>query len=124
MLARTMSPAARKPTRTTTRGRRLLQLFETWYDAQLRKLRAWIASGLTALLLYVLVAVFAAALLVAAAGRLMDGLAGALSAAWGGPAWTGDLAVGLLVPALVVGLVLRAHQRQVRRRDAQPRDED
>jgi uncharacterized BrkB/YihY/UPF0761 family membrane protein len=118
-----MTPESRKPRRTTTRGRRLLQLVETWWDEQARKLRAWVERGLTALLVFGLLAVFAAALLVLSAARLIDGLAHALSAAWNGPDWTGDLAVGLLVPAVVIGLVLRAHQRRVRRRDAQSRDE-
>ena len=89
--------ARQQPLSGTLSRRRLLQLVEAWWDQQLQKLRAWIARGLTALLTFVLLAVFAAALLVAAAVRLLDGLSHALSAAWGGPEWTGDLAVGLAV---------------------------
>jgi hypothetical protein len=128
-----MVTGARKAPRraTTTRGRRLMQLFDLWLDEQKRRLREAVSHGLSKLALFAVIAVFVLMLVGVATARLVAGLSAALAAAWDGPAWTGDLAVGLALPLLALGLVLRWHGRASRRRELReareapvPDDED
>lgn len=116
-------------------GRRLLADLAALRDDLLHlgkvrrdKLRAGARSTAFGLALGALLAVFGLVLLGSAAWLLVSGLAGAVAALFGSPAWLGSMVVGLLVPLGAVGVLLlvqrRVERQQLARLQAEYRELD
>lgn len=87
------------------------------------KLRVGTRSVAFGVALGALAAVFALVLLGGAAWLLLTGLAGAVAALLGSPAWLGSLVVGLLIPLAALGGLFLVQRRVERRQLAELRDE-
>lgn len=90
--------------------------------AEALRLRARLERGAVRLAAGVALAVLGVAALLTAGVQLALGLAGALTAAFDGPVWLGDLLGGLALPALALGALWWADRRRARARIRRARE--